>query len=215
MLNRRTGTGMGVETATDRPEANPVYWYPDFADASTCRRCQIAMDHGRQEPGEVLAADIVLDRQARRVASIEVDQATLSFVEALLDRAKETLAAHFGLALGVREGPSFLRYEPGAFYGRHRDRGEHRDWPAAARRRVSVVVFLNSSCAAAAHGEFEGGELLILPDDLAGMSAPVEVIPVRGALVAFPSDCIHEVAVVTAGARDVIVDWFYERMPPR
>jgi predicted 2-oxoglutarate/Fe(II)-dependent dioxygenase YbiX len=77
---------------------------------------------------------------------------------------------------------------------------------------VSVVVFLNTSRAAAADGEFEGGELRILPEGPDG-SVAVEVVPSTGALVAFPSDSVHEVHVVTAGVRDVIVDWFYEGTP--
>jgi predicted 2-oxoglutarate/Fe(II)-dependent dioxygenase YbiX len=171
------------------------------------------MDLGPDEPAEVLAADIVLDRQVRRVSSVDVDRSTLALVEGLLDREKDALAAHFGLALGCREGPSFLRYTSGGFYRRHRDRGDHADWPPAAHRRLSVVVFLNASRAASAEGEFDGGELVVFPDP-EDASAPVEVVPARGALVAFPADRLHEVRVVAAGVRDVIVDWFYEGAPP-
>jgi predicted 2-oxoglutarate/Fe(II)-dependent dioxygenase YbiX len=38
---------------------------------------------------------------------------------------------------------------------------------------------------------------------------PLDVVPVAGTLVAFPSHVLHEVLPVTAGIRDAIVDWFY------
>ena len=169
------------------------------------------MDRGVPEPAEVLHQDITLDLKARRACSIEVDPAALDAVERKLDAAGAAIGAFFNLRLVTREGPGFLRYAAAGFYRRHRDRASDGGWPEAAQRLVSVVVFLNSSRARPAADAFSGGELLILPEEPAGVSttAPLRVVPRRGSLVAFHAAMLHEVLPVRAGTRDVIVDWYY------
>lgn len=169
------------------------------------------MDRGTAEPAKVFDSGATLDLDARRAASIDVDGATLDAVEATLDAARDAIGAYYHLSLVSREGPGFLRYGPGGFYRRHRDRASDAGWPAAAQRLVSVVVFLNSSRARPAAGGFSGGELLIFPEEPAGVSAiaPLQVVPRRGCLVAFHAAMLHEVLPVHAGTRDVIVDWYY------
>ena len=84
-------------------------------------------------------------------------------------------------------------------------------WPSAARRLVSLIVFLNSSHTRLTPGAFSGGELLIFPeslDDVAGSEA-IRVVPCQGSLVAFHAETFHEVCPVVDGIRDVIVDWYY------
>jgi predicted 2-oxoglutarate/Fe(II)-dependent dioxygenase YbiX len=41
-----------------------------------------------------------------------------------------------------------------------------------------------------------------------GSGSPVEIVPKRGMLVAFPADAVHEVSPVVDGCRDTVVDWF-------
>ena len=169
------------------------------------------MDCSMAEPAEVFDSGSSLDLDARRAASIDIDPATLETVEATLDAARDAIAAHYHLSLVSREGPGFLRYGPGGFYRRHRDRAVGAAWPGAARRLVSVIVFLNSSRSRPVPGEFSGGELLIFPespDDVVGSEA-ITVTPCRGSLVAFHAATFHEVRPVVSGIRDVIVDWFY------
>ena len=177
------------------------------------------MDRGTAEPAEVFDSGARLDLDARRATSIDVDAATLETIEAALDSARAAIAAHYRLPLVGREGPGFLRYGPGGFYRRHRDRAADPSWPGAAERLVSLVVFLNSSHARPAAGAFSGGELRILPDaecpdsgDVLG-SEPITITPRRGLLVAFRASELHEVRPVTAGIRDVIVDWYYQAGP--
>ena len=168
------------------------------------------MDRGTAEPAEVFDSGAGVDLDARRATSIDVDPTTLGMVEATLDAARDAVAAHFHLSLVSREGPGFLRYEPGGFYRRHRDQAVDPDWPGAARRLISLVVFLNSSRARPAAGEFSGGELLIVsePDAVAGSEA-MTITPNQGSLVAFHAARLHEVRPVALGIRDVIVDWYY------
>ena len=176
-----------------------------------CLDIRNAMHQGVVEPAEVLHAAVTLDVTARRAESIDVNPETLGVVEALLDAACPAIGAACQIPVQGREGAGFLRYEPGGFYRRHRDRGSAADWPGAARRLISVVVFLNNSSSEPAPGTFGGGELLVCsePPGGAGTMAPVTIVPRQGTLVAFDASTPHEVCPVHWGTRDVIVDWYY------
>ena len=75
-----------------------------------------------------------------------------------------------------------------------------------------MVLFLSSAVAEApgtgqGTGTCEGGALRLYGGDQ--FDVPVDIAPEAGMLVAFRSTVLHEVLPVTAGVRDVIVDWFY------
>jgi predicted 2-oxoglutarate/Fe(II)-dependent dioxygenase YbiX len=183
----------------------PVYVDPRFLSAEACRRIRAAMDLGREEPAEVLGSEARLERTVRRVSSIEVDAATLADVEARLEATREPIEACHACRLSGREGVGFLRYQPGDFYKPHRDRGVVESWPGAARRRISIVVFLNSAGREDAAADFTGGTLRLLD----GSPDPMAIVPEQGCLVAFSSSRLHEVTRVHLGTRDTLVDWFY------
>ena len=169
------------------------------------------MNQGIAEPAEVLDTGATLDVAARRATSIDVDSVTLEVVEAMVGGARSAIAVACQVRLVGREGAAFLRYEPGGFYRRHRDRGADAEWPGAARRLISVIVFLNSSSFNPESGEFSGGELVMCPElpGGPGSAEPVTVVPRQGTLVAFDASMPHEVRPVRSGTRDVIVDWYY------
>ena len=177
-------------------------------DEATCRRVQAAMDVGVREPMEVLGDDIALVEDIRRASHIEVPPAIFELIDAHLDAQRAAIAALFQSDLDGREGVNLLRYEPGGFYKPHADRADVPAWPPASRRAVTVILFLNSSREADPAGGFRGGILRLFPAD---DDAPVEIVPRRGMLVAFPADMVHEVSTVTDGRRDTIVDWFSQR----
>jgi predicted 2-oxoglutarate/Fe(II)-dependent dioxygenase YbiX len=182
----------------------------DFLDAATCREVRTAMDRGLVEAAEILESGIVLDQEARRASSIDVDACTLAAVEQRLDAVRDELSARWGVPLHGREGAGFVRYSTGGFYRPHRDQGEDADWPAAAARRIAVVVFLNSAADGLNRRDFVGGELVIHYDPLGGRGRPpIRVLPRAGMLVAFDAAWLHEVRPVKQGIRDVVVDWFY------
>jgi predicted 2-oxoglutarate/Fe(II)-dependent dioxygenase YbiX len=182
----------------------------DFLDAATCREVRTAMDRGLVEAAEILESGIVLDEEARRASSIDVDACTLAAVEQRLDAVRDELSARCGIPLHGREGAGFIRYSDGGFYGPHRDRGDDDEWPAAAERRIAVVIFLNSARDGLLRGDFAGGELVIYPAAPGDRDAtPFRVLPVAGMLAAFDAGRLHEVRPVVHGIRDVIVDWFY------
>jgi predicted 2-oxoglutarate/Fe(II)-dependent dioxygenase YbiX len=170
------------------------YYIAGFLDAASCRRIRSRVDAGTPEPAEILSDAVELDVAVRRVATVDVDSPTLADLEARLDARREEIGTHFGVALTEREGASLLRYAAGDFYLPHVDRAASSAWPAAVRRQVAVVVFLND--------DFLGGELSLIDLQL-------DVVPRAGLLVAFDAGTLHEVLPVQEGIRDVIVDWFY------
>jgi predicted 2-oxoglutarate/Fe(II)-dependent dioxygenase YbiX len=175
-----------------------IYREAGFLEPAACARIRAAMDRGILEPAEILRGDAALDPRVRHAAHVDVDAATLAFVESRLDTRCARLAEWFRQRLVAREGAGFLRYAPGGFYRPHRDRAFDPAWPGASRRRVAIVLFVTAS---------RGGVLRLLHED--DERRDIEVVPAEGALVAFPADTLHEVAPVEAGTRDVVVDWFY------
>lgn len=152
-----------------------------------------------------------LDVSARRAANIDVDSEMLGRVEATLDASRVPLGDACRIPVESREGAAFLRYEPSGFYRRHSDRASDPEWSGAARRRISVVIFLNSSSSDPTLGEFRGGELVLFPAPAQGTGADesMTIVPEQGMLVAFDAAIPHEVRPVHQGTRDVIVDWYY------
>jgi SM-20-related protein len=182
----------------------PTFTVAGFLDAASCRRIRHAMDDGVAEPAEILDGTFERQPDVRRAANIEIDESLVAEVERRLDGQRGAIGDFFALTLGEREGASFVRYHDGGFYKPHRDRATVPDWPGAARRRVAVVVFLNSSRAKDDRGDFAGGTLQLFVGQ-----EPVDLHPQQGALVAFPADVLHQVTPVRNGTRDTIVDWFY------
>ncbi|HET9361576.1 MAG TPA: 2OG-Fe(II) oxygenase [Vicinamibacterales bacterium] len=177
-------------------------------DEAACRRVREAMNEGASEPAEILGGEIEVAEHERRASHIEVSEQVLGLVEACLDSQREAIGAFFGRTLRSREGPGLLRYATGGFYGPHVDRAEVASWPQAAERAVAVVLFLESSRDVDAAGGFSGGLLRVYGDG--DGAAPVDIVPTRGTLVAFPADTLHEVTTVLDGTRDIVVDWFRE-----
>ncbi len=153
------------------------------------------MERGEATPAEVHADGFVVDRQVRRTLEVDVDSTTAQEVERSIASVCERVARFFDIPLSEDEGPGFLRYIVGGFYRRHCDvLSDAEEFP----RRISVVMFLTS-----AGEQCEGGALRIYQPEA------FDIAPKAGTLVAFPSTMPHEVLPVTAGVRDVVVDWLF------
>jgi predicted 2-oxoglutarate/Fe(II)-dependent dioxygenase YbiX len=175
----------------------PMFVRPEFCLASDCVRIRAAMDSGAASPAEIYHADDYrVDEDARRAFEVEVVDDIIDEVQGLIDRVCPEVAQFFGIALSGHEGPGFLRYQMGGFYGCHVDVSS--EWDELFPRRISIVLFLTS-----AGEQCEGGSLRVYLSDVCDVS------PRAGTLVAFPSHMPHEVLPVTDGVRDVVVDWFY------
>ncbi len=180
-----------------------LFRQPHFLSPDECQFVRQAMDTGTFEPAGVLSDGVELRPQVRNAALVEPSDAVIRMIEARLESILQPIGGSLRMTLGRREGPGFIRYPDGGYYRIHRDRGADPDWPDAARRAASVVIFLNSS-GRASGGDFDGGVLRLFSPD-----GEVDVVPEAGLLVAFRSDVAHEVTRVHGGTRDSIVDWFY------
>jgi len=169
---------------------------PEFYLPSDCMRIRAAMDSASASPAEIYADGYRVDEEARRALDVEVADDITNDVQRAIDRIRPEVAQFFGIALSGDEGPGFLRYRMGGFYGRHLDLSP--EWDELLPRRISVVLFLTS-----AGEQCEGGSLRVYLPDMC------DVAPRAGTLVAFPSEVPHEVLPVTSGVRDVVVDWFF------
>jgi len=149
------------------------------------------MDDGTAEAAEVLAGSIAEQQDVRRADSIDINPVVLAAIEQRLDEQLPAVEAFFDLLLSGREGAGLLRYYDGGFYRPHRDQADEAAWPGAARRAITMVVFLNDD-------GFTGGVLRV---------GDADVPPVAGTLIAFPADMLHEVTPVRGAPRDSIVDW--------
>ena len=179
-----------------------LFRHPQFLSHDECLFVRKSMDLGAVEAAEVLKNGVRHNSRVRNASLVEPDEQVISRIEARLETCRGAVGAFLHLVLGRREGPGFIRYPDGGYYKPHIDCGADPQWPDAARRGASIVIFLNS--AGRADAEFDGGLLRMFPSDEA-----IEVIPEAGLLVAFPSDVLHEVTPVRGGTRDTIVDWFY------
>ena len=137
-------------------------------DEENCVQIRHAMDVGVPEAAEVLDERIELHEDVRRTSHIEVDKATLQRLDRALDAHRARIERFFGLALPEREGISLLRYAAGGFFKPHRNHGYVDSWPDAARRRVSLVLFLCTSRELDAQGAFSGGTLPLSTADEQG-----------------------------------------------
>ena len=98
----------------------------------------------------------------------------------------------------------FAHYAPGAFYRKHRDAFRDAGAPAATRRVLSVVAYVN-----AGWGAEDGGELVIYDD--AGETPLQRVLPLAGTLVVFLSEDVpHEVCSARRD-RYSIAGWYRVR----
>ncbi len=190
---------------TDNLLELPTAWTREF-----CREVQRAMDHGDSDAAEILEGGCSVDTRARFAFDITVDEACQARVDEALRATWPRLLAHFGLTIVESLGAGCLRYPPGGRYGRHRDRDD--EFGALIEgRRVSLIVWLNTASTTTDRGDFDGGRLRLYP----AARPAIDIRPVAGALVAFPSDWVHEVLPVTRGARDVVVDWLSAPANPR
>jgi predicted 2-oxoglutarate/Fe(II)-dependent dioxygenase YbiX len=180
-----------------------MYIDAGFLDDAACLRIRRAMDAGAAEAAEILREAFEQRPRVRRAHCVDVDARVIGEIERRLDVQREAIARFYELPLGEREGAGLMRYPRGGYYRPHRDRADVPAWPAAARRTIAVVVFLNSSRDRGT-GDFSGGRLRLFLDDHA-----IDVAPAAGTLIAFPADVLHEVTEVQDGTRDTIVDWFY------
>jgi predicted 2-oxoglutarate/Fe(II)-dependent dioxygenase YbiX len=184
-----------------------VFVHAEFWSGEQCARVRNAINRGRLSPAEIYVDGYRVDERARRTFEADVDARIVREVEDAIAGLGPGLSRFFGTPLVGSEGPGFLRYPCGGFYGAHRDCLPDSEEPFP--RRISLVLFLTDAGAAPPHG-CDGGSLRLYPPSRGDAAGPAfDIAPVAGSVVAFPATWLHEVLPVTAGVRDAIVDWFY------
>jgi SM-20-related protein len=187
-----------------------------FLDAPVCESVVLEMRSASGEAAEVYTADNpeqleegvrLRQRQAKKVKPADSVKSILS---ERLEQVRPELEEKFDVRLGGFEPPQFLVYRPGDFHQAHHD-AEPDAAEEIARRKVSVVVFLNDQSEEPQEGSYGGGSL-VLGGLVPGFGDETRGLPVAlpaGSIVAFRSDVLHEVKPVTHGERFTVVSWFY------
>jgi SM-20-related protein len=185
----------------------------DFFDMAWCERLRLEASSASKSHATVVKKSIErLDEGVRKTKWAGVSAPTISAVKARLLAVKPRLESHFNVQLAGCEEPQFLAYKAGDFFRAHRDNADDPDAYAYVReRQVSAVIFLNSEAEALGPESYAGGALTFygLIDDQPWKTYGFPLVGERGVLIAFRSDVLHEVTVVTRGERYSIVTWFF------
>ena len=189
-----------------------VYLKRGFLDRSLCEDIRGLMESRPSEKAYVksLERGDFVDENLRNTQVVEIP---IEFARTIRDRLDELIPAletYFNIPLTLQEKPQFLLYGPGGCYKAHRDVPTE---PAAtneaiARRRVSIVIFLNDRSGSVS---YTGGDLLFfgLSPDPQWKDYAVPMEPETGLLLAFRSETLHEVRPVTDGRRYTIATWIH------
>jgi predicted 2-oxoglutarate/Fe(II)-dependent dioxygenase YbiX len=192
-----------------------VFISRDFFDPYECAQLCAEMRTVSHERGtiadhrEAAEESEVVDESRRKVLHATIGAPTEVLIQSRLEELKPKLEKRFQMALTGFSGPHCLRYQPGGFYTRHRDRSPGAP-PNVAARRVSVVIFLNSASEEPRPGCYGGGSLrfhgLLSGPRWENCAFSLDAEP--GLLVAFDPTVLHEVLPVTFGERMTVVAWF-------
>jgi len=185
----------------------------DFFDAELCARLRLEARSSSGVAAKVRKGNSeTVDEMVRKTNRTQMSAATTRIVQTRLLDLKPQLERHFEITLYGCETPQFLRYEPGYFFGPHKDVAADPDAPESMRaRRVSVVTFLNGDAALPGVHGYTGGSLTLygLIDDENWKTRGFPLAGLPGLLIAFRADTIHEVTPVTSGERYSIATWFF------
>lgn len=185
----------------------------DFFDVAWCERLRLEAFSASKSHATVVKKSLErLDEGVRKTKWARVSAPTTATVKARLLAVKPRLERHFNMKLAGCEEPQFLAYKPGDFFRLHHDNADDPDALAYVReRQVSAVIFLNSEAEALGPESYCGGALTFygLMDDPHWKTYGFPLVGERGLLIAFRSDVLHEVTVVTRGERYSIVSWFF------
>jgi len=184
-----------------------------FLDAETCAnlREEAFVSPTTKAPVYMHGSPDYVHETIRKTTSFHPPAEAVASIHEKLSLQKSALETHFGLSLTDCEPPQFLLYQPGDFFVRHQDGNtEQLEFDHLRIRRISVVVFLNDSCAEPKENTFSGGFLNLYGQDYAAADDPLSfsLMGETGLLVAFTADTVHEVVPVTRGQRFTIISWF-------
>jgi predicted 2-oxoglutarate/Fe(II)-dependent dioxygenase YbiX len=181
----------------------------EFLDRASCENLISEICASRQHKALLTRG---LDETVRKSQQTTLLESCGPSVRSRLRELKPELERHFDSLLEDCEQPQFLNYGTGDFFRPHLDNSSQADSPEfLLRRRISIVVFLNSARNDAPENDFGGGELVLygLMKGVEWQKCGFPVTPETGLLMGFPAQTLHEVRPVTFGRRFSIASWFY------
>jgi SM-20-related protein len=189
-----------------------IFTLRGFLEPETCARLRAEAAAADKVPGAVGGEgdEYRIDRASRRTGIADVPDAARAIVAERLSGVIPSIARHFDIEIEGRQSLQFLVYGEGDFFEAHRDRNDSEGAAAfSARRRVSVVTFLNRESKEPREGTYGGGSLTFY-GLLGGERGKQVGLPLKGEdglLVAFESGTTHSVAPITHGERYTVVTW--------
>jgi predicted 2-oxoglutarate/Fe(II)-dependent dioxygenase YbiX len=189
-----------------------VAHWPDTVLPRTCASIIGAMNVENARSGTVLRGGIEVDApEIRCCMEHEVGSRIRAEISGILERMKANILARFGHSTGQLDGPYFVSYSRGSFFRLHRDTANHVHDPIEIRNRfLSLVLFLNGREETAWTPGFDGGALVIWNPARPIVDNRHIVVPAPGLLIAFRSECLHEVMSVHEGVRYAAISWIYQ-----
>jgi len=183
-----------------------------FLDPEICTRLRAEAAAAKKVPGAVGGEgdEYRIDRASRSTGIADVSEEAQGVVAERLSAVIPDIARHFEIEVEGRQSLQFLVYGKGDFFEAHRDRNDS-DGAAAfsAKRRVSVVAFLNGESTEPRDGTYGGGSLTFygLLGGERGKQVGLPLVGEDGLLVAFESGTTHAVTPITHGERYTVVTW--------
>jgi SM-20-related protein len=183
-----------------------------FLEPETCQSLRAEAAAAKKVPGAVGSEgdEYRIDRASRSTGIADVSGDAQGVVAKRLSAVIPDIARHFGVEVEGRQSLQFLVYGQGDFFEAHRDRNDSPGAAAfSARRRVSVVAFLNDESQEPREGVYGGGSLTfygLLGGDR-GKQVGLPLVGESGLLVAFDSNMTHSVTPITHGERYTVVTW--------
>jgi len=173
-----------------------------FFDKSMCEDIVAAMCSSASGPATLYGRteSSTIDNNIRRSLKCELSPAIANVVKKKLCESTSEVENYFSVKVRECEEPQFLHYRIGDFFVAHQDGNTGLLRLDQENRRVSVVLFLNSSDA------HRGGELVF--HDYREQKRFAFSMEKAGTLVAFPSETTHEVTPVISGERFSIACWY-------
>lgn len=170
-----------------------IFVYHNFFSPEECR--QIINLPGNEFPSPVQEYDRrekMMARNYRRSTSkdIKFQRENLWIFKRILGIFRETNEKYFQSSFSKIVGTQVIRYETGDFFSWHADTGIG----VAAQRKLSSTTFLTKP------GEYEGGELVFMPE-MPAFEAN------QGTIIIFPAYLMHQVCPVTNGIRHALIAW--------
>lgn len=156
-------------------------------------------------------SEIIVNQDVRRTKATRISRDCRSLINLRLKELQPEIERHFRIELSGYESPQFLMYSQGGFYTCHQDSTIDTEAPDYFKaRKISIVIFINNESYANDQDSYGGGHLTFYglmsspPWDKCGLP----FISDEGLLVAFRSEILHEVTMVTHGNRYTIVTWY-------